>query len=108
MTSSSSSAVTWPIGCFNRPWTKWPFEQALSAIKAAGYTTMGLLSRTQDEPFIGAEATPDYLTNLKQRIAVSGLTANMGALHSRHNIPLEAAILDIRQQIDNAHFLALD
>jgi sugar phosphate isomerase/epimerase len=98
----------WPIGCFNRPWTKWSFDQALQAMKAAGYNTMGLLSRTHDEPFIGAEATPEYLENLKQRVEISGLAANMGALHSRHNLALEDAISEVRRQIDNAHFLSLD
>jgi sugar phosphate isomerase/epimerase len=109
MTSLSSAGdAPWPIGCFNRPWTKWSFDQALQAIEAAGYTTVGLLSRTQDEPFIGAEATPEYLANLKERIEASGLAANMGALHSRHNVPLEDAISAIRKQIDNAHFLSLE
>src|SRR5436190_16659935 len=81
-------SVRWPIGCFNRPWTTWSFDDALTQIKAAGYKTTGLLTRTRDEPFIGADATPDYLARLKQRIADHGLTANMGALRSRHNIPL--------------------
>lgn len=97
----------WQIGCFNRPWTKWTFDQTLQAIKAAGYKTTGLLSRTKDDPFIGAEAKPEYLQSLKERIQASGLTANMGALHSRHNIPLEDSIRDVRKQIDNAHFLSL-
>jgi len=97
----------WPIGCFNRPWTKWSFDQALQAIKTAGYKTTGLLSRTKDEPFIGAEATPSSIENLQQRITASGLTATMGALHSRHNLPLDDSIREVRKQIDNAHTLAL-
>ncbi|CAN5869690.1 hypothetical protein BH10CHL1_BH10CHL1_32420 [soil metagenome] len=105
--STNKAGVSWPIGCFNRPWTKWSFDQTLQAIKAAGYTTTGLLSRTSDEPFIGAETNSAYLANLKQRIATSGLTANLGALHTRHNIPLEDSIRDVRKQIDNAHFLSL-
>lgn len=107
LSSTGASGVSWPIGCLNRPWTKWSFDQALQAIKVAGYKTTGLLTRTSDEPFIGAEATPDYLESLKRRIEASGLTANMGALHSRHNIPLEESIRDLRKQIDNAHFLSL-
>lgn len=105
--STQKVGVQWPIGCFNRPWTKWSFDQTLQEIKAAGYTTTGLLSRTNDEPFIGAETNSDYLLNLKRRIATSGLVANLGALHTSHNIPLEASIRDVRKQIDNAHFLAL-
>src|SRR5215212_2195576 len=82
---SLRAATRWPIGCFNRPWTTWSFDDALTQIKTAGYETIGLLTRTKDEPFIGADATPEYLARLKQRVAASGLTANMGALRSRHN-----------------------
>jgi sugar phosphate isomerase/epimerase len=105
--SLGAAAVNWPIGCFNRPWTTWSFDQALSQIKAAGYETIGLLTRTRDEPFIGADATPEYLARLKQRIADSGLRANMGALRTRHTIPLEDSIKEARRQIDNADGLAL-
>ena len=102
-----SAGVRWPIGCFNRPWTTWSFDEALKQIKAAGYQTTGLLTRTKDEPFIGADATPEYLARLRQRIAASGLKANMGALHSRHDIPLDESIKEVRRQVDNAGTLAL-
>jgi sugar phosphate isomerase/epimerase len=104
---SLDAAVHWPIGCFNRPWTTWSFDETLKQIKAAGYQTTGLLTRTKDEPFIGADATPEYLATLKQRLAGSGLKANMGALRSRHNIPLDESIKEVRQQIANAEALAL-
>jgi sugar phosphate isomerase/epimerase len=107
MTESLAASVTWPIGCFNRPWTAWNFDDALKQIKAAGYQTMGLLTRTKDEPFIGADATPEYVASLKQRIAASGLKANMGALRSRHNIPLEESIKETRKQVENAATLGL-
>ena len=100
--SSLHAAVKWPVGCFNRPWTNWTFDDALKQIKAAGYSTTGLLTRTKTEPFIGADATPEYLASLKQRIAASGLAANMGALRSRHDIALEESIKETRKQVDNA------
>jgi sugar phosphate isomerase/epimerase len=105
--SPSARAVNWPIGCFNRPWTTWSFDDALRQIKAAGYQTMGLLSRTKSEPFIGADATPEYLASLKQRIAGTGLTANMGALRTRHNIPLDESIKETRKQVEKAEVLGL-
>ena len=105
--SLDARSVQWPIGCFNRPWTGWSFDDALKQITQAGYKTMGLLTRTKEEAFIGADATPEYLARLKQRIADAGLTANMGALRSRHNIPLEDSIREVRKQIDNASGLAL-
>src|SRR3954447_23864438 len=93
-----AAGVRLPIGCFNRPWTTWSFDDALKQIKAAGYQTMGLLTRTRDEPFIGADAAPEYLSALKQRIARSGLKANMAALRSRHDIPLDDSIKETRKQ----------
>jgi len=101
------AAVRWPIGCFNRPWTAWSFDEALKQIAAAGYGTIGLLTRTKDEPFIASEAAPEYLAGLKRRIAASGLKANMAALRSRHDIPLRESIAEVRRQIDHADGLAL-
>src|SRR5688572_4586835 len=105
--SLSAAGVPWPIGCFNRPWTTWSFDEALTQIKAAGYQTTGLLTRTKDEPFIGADATPEYLARLKQRLAASGLHANIGALRSRHDVAQAESIKEVRRQIDNAAALAL-
>ena len=105
--SVGAAGVRWTVGCFNRPWTTWSFDDALKQIKAAGYQATGLLTRTKDEPFIGADATPEYVARLKQRIAASGLTANMGALRSRHDIPVDESIKEVRKQIDNADSLKL-
>ena len=104
---SLGASVRWPIGCFNRPWTTWSFDETLKQIKGAGYQTTGLLTRTRDEPFIGADAAPEYLAGLKQRLAASGLTANMGALRTRHDMPLADSIKEARRQVDNAAVLAL-
>lgn len=104
---AEAKGVKWQVGCFNRPWTKWSFDQALKEIKAAGYKTTGLLSRIKEEPFIGADASSEYLESLQKRIAASGLVANMGALRSRHNIPLEESMREVHKQIDHAHFLSL-
>ena len=102
-----ATRVNWEIGCFNRPFTKWGLEEGLKAIKSAGYRATGLLTRTRDEPFIAASATPEYLESLRKRLTVSGLKANTGALNSRHNIPLQESIAELHKQIDNAHFLSL-
>src|SRR5690554_5081712 len=76
-TGTLAKGVNWTVGCFNRPWTKWTFDETLKEIKNAGYTVTGLLSRTRTEPFISADATPEYLEGLKKRIEASGLKANM-------------------------------
>lgn len=108
----SGKGVRWPIGCFNRPWVNdqagWTYDAALDGIKAAGYKLTGLLTRTRQDRFIDAEAAPEYLAALKQKIAARGLRANMGALRVKMNIPVEEGIKDLRKQIDNAKFLDLE
>jgi sugar phosphate isomerase/epimerase len=104
---AAAKGVKWEVGCFNRPWTKWGYDVTLREIKAAGYQVTGLLSATREEPFLRPGPTADYLPNLKKRLAASGLRANMGALRSRHNIPLEDSIKEMRQQVDAAHELSL-
>ena len=107
------TGVTWPIGCFNRPWlgekTKpWGYDTALDGIKAAGYKLTGMLTRTPKEPFIGSDATPEYLAELKKKIAARGLTVNMGALRIKDSLPLAEQIKDTRQQIDNGKTMGVE
>ncbi len=102
-----SKGPRWPVGCFNRPWTKWDFDTTLKSVREAGYGIVGLLTTTKQDPFIGSDATPEYLRNLKKKIAAHGLKANMGALRTRHDIPLDESIRDVQKQIDNARSLSL-
>jgi sugar phosphate isomerase/epimerase len=120
---SAASGVGWPIGCFNRPWMQkfgsnrqpvsapqpanWGLDVALAGIKEAGYNFMGLLTAMPGEPFL-AEAGPDYLPNLKKRIAESGLTATMGAVRINFAASQEDIIRQVRRQIDHAQFLNLE
>lgn len=105
--ASPTAAVHWPIGCFNRPWVNekknWSYDVALDGIKAAGYSLTGLLTPTAQEPFIGSNATPEYLAGLRRRIAARGLRVNMAAVHTKNELPLEAQIKDMRLQIDNGN-----
>src|SRR5438046_943717 len=107
-----AGGVHWPIGCFNRPWLgdkrKWSYDVALDGIKAAGYKITGLLTRTPREPFIGSDATPEYLAELKQKIAARGLAVVMGALRTKDELPLEEQVKDMRRQIDNGKFMGVE
>jgi sugar phosphate isomerase/epimerase len=105
---SRAAAPQWPIGCFNRPWSKWGTDEALDGIKAAGYPIVGLLSRSRTEPFIGSDATQEYLDALKKKITARGLKANMGAIRTLNKAPLDEGIKDLRKQVDNAKTLNLE
>lgn len=105
--AGASQPGRWPIGCFNRPWTKWSYDVALDGIKAAGYQWTGLLSPTKQDPLNGSSATPEYLASIKAKIAARGLKANMGSLRPKLNVPLADAIADMRRQLANVQTLGL-
>jgi sugar phosphate isomerase/epimerase len=98
---------SWPIGCFNRPWTKWSYDDALDGIAAAGYKVTGLLSGQRGEAFTSSAATPEYLEALRKRIAQRGLVVNMTAIRFRPEAALDENIADVRKQIENAARLEL-
>ena len=104
------AATRWPIGCFNRPWTNWSYDETLDAIKSAGYTTTGLLTPVvkKGDIFTSAGATPEYLAALKAKIAARGLRVNMTALRVKTDLPLAEAIADTRQQLANAHTVGVE
>lgn len=107
-----AGGVKWPIGCFNRPWVNdkkgWTIDTALDGIQAAGYANMGLLTRTPKEPFIGSDATPEYLAELKKKVAAHQLKPVMGALRTKNELPLADQIKDVRQQIDNGKSVGVE
>ena len=112
MAESLTNGANWPIGCFNRPWSDekrhWGRDAWLDGIKDAGYKLTGLLSRTSADPFISSDATPEYLAELKKRIASRGLAVNMGALRTKDALPLEEQIKDVRRQIDNGKTVGVE
>lgn len=109
--AENAKGVHWLIGCYNRPWVDvqagWTMDTALTGIKSAGYDTMGLLTPFKGEAFIGADATPEYLASLKEKIAKHQLNAIMGAIHTKPRLSVDDSIKDVRQQIDNAKALDL-
>lgn len=120
-TPARAAGVSWPVGCFNRPWGKWTYDVALDGIKAAGYKLTGLLSqhpifaagsatptKGKFEPFAHSDATTEDLESLKKKLAARGLGVNMCALRSRFSFPVADVIKDVRKQIDNAKTLSLE
>jgi len=104
----AAERVNWPIGCFNRAWSKWSYDDALDGIKAAGYQLTALLTGQRgDEAFTSSAATPEYLDGLKQRITRRGLVVNMTAIRFKPDAALAENIADLRKQIENAARLEL-
>jgi len=104
---NAAKKTNWPIGCFNRAWAKWSYDDALDGIKAAGYKLTGLLSGQRGEAFASSAATPEYLDGLKKRIAQRGLAVNMTAIRFKPDAALADNIADLCKQIENAARLEL-
>ena len=112
LAANDKKAAHWPVGAFNRPWAgdkkNWGYDAALDGMKAAGYKLTGLLTRTEKQPFTGADATEEYLSDLKKKIAAHGLTAVMAALRTSDDLPLDEQIKGMRKQIDNAKYVGVE
>src|SRR5262250_375128 len=81
--AGAAEKPNWPVGCFNRAWTKWSYDDALDGIAAAGYKLTGLLSSHKGEVFTSSAATPEYLDTLKKRIKQRGLQVDVTSIHLR-------------------------
>src|SRR5438477_9934708 len=77
------------IGCFNRPWGQFTYDEALDGMKDAGFTLTGLVGQHLNEPFTGPDATPEYLNELKRRITDRGLEPVITSLRFEPNAPHE-------------------
>lgn len=103
----AAEKTNWPIGCFNRPWSKWSYDETLYGIQAAGYKLTGLLTGQRGEAFTSSAATPAYIDGLKKRIAQRGLAVNLTSIRFTPEAALEENIADLRKQIENAARLEL-
>lgn len=97
----------WEIGCFNRPWSRWTYDEALDAMKACGFRLTGLVGDHKGEAFITASATPEYLDRLRERIESRGLLAIVAWYDTQHDLPLDESIQRSQKVIDNAKRLGL-
>lgn len=100
--SEFDRGVKWPIGCFNRPWSPWTYDQALEGMKGAGFALTGLLGDHAGEPFLLPPATDEYIDALGERIKRHGLELNVAWLRTRHELPHAEALAAARKQIDYA------
>jgi len=61
-----------PLGCFNRPWSKFEYGDALAGIAAAGYDLTGTM-RQQGEALIDTDTTQEEVAALRAQVQRAGL-----------------------------------
>jgi sugar phosphate isomerase/epimerase len=103
------SGPAWSIGCFNRPWSKWSYDDALDELKSAGFTTTGLVGRHPQHPesLLTPDATPDYLDRLRERIAARGITPVIAWIYGPKSKDPIAIVAGLKRLTENAKRLGL-
>jgi len=103
-------STPWQIGCFNRPWGKWSYDEALEEIQSAGFTTTGLVGRHQKEPedLLSADTSPDYLDALRDRIAQRDLKPIIAWIYGPKAKEQKDAVSELKKLTDNAARLGLE
>lgn len=107
VSADADPGVQWPIGCFNRPWHAWMYDEALAGIKSAGFSLTGILGDHANEPFLSPPAHDEYIDTLRERVAAQELTVNAAWLRTRHDVAIEESLTAARRQIDLAHRLGV-
>ncbi len=103
----SESKPSWKIGCFNRPWSSYSYDEALKGMKDAGYQITGMLGDHSGELLLKSESSPEYLDQLRSRVEAQGLNPIMARLVLKHDMSVDAGVKDICRQIDGATRLKL-
>ncbi|MBI3970201.1 MAG: sugar phosphate isomerase/epimerase [Chloroflexi bacterium] len=89
------------LGCMNRPWTEFSFEEALTGIADAGFTHFGFL-RQQKETLIGADTPPEQVDAVVAQVRRHGLEPAFVFSSTPMTVPEEEAVAYLRRLIDNA------
>lgn len=105
-----SGPVNWPIGCFNRPWGKFSYDDALDGLKAEGFKTTGIVGRHKLKPesLLTPDANADYLDRLKGRIAERGLKPIIAWIYGPKARNHKGAVAELKKLTDNAKRLGLE
>lgn len=109
MLEAKTAPTDWKIGCFNRPWSKWSYDDALDGLKKAGFKATGLVGRhkTSPESLLTPDAPAEYLNRLKERIAARGLKPVNAWIYGPKARDHQGAVTELKQLTNNAVRLGL-
>ncbi|MFQ5811065.1 MAG: sugar phosphate isomerase/epimerase family protein [Armatimonadota bacterium] len=88
------------LGCFNRPWSEYDYDDALAGMAAAGYTVTGFM-RQQKEALVDADSTPEQMEQLKAQVAKHGLSPSTVLGINPLGQPMSEAVEQFKRFIDN-------
>jgi sugar phosphate isomerase/epimerase len=101
---AAGSAVDWAVGCFNRPWGNFSFDDALDGLQAGGFKTTGLVGqhKQKTEALLRPDSQADYLARLRERIEAHGLKPVVAWISGITARDREGKVAELKAFADNA------
>ena len=105
----TAASPEWEIGCFNRPWSKWSYDDALDQLKIAGFKTTGLVGNHQTNPesLLSYDSRLKYLTELKERIHSRGIKPLTAWIRGPKAKDHDGKVKELKALVDRAAHLGL-
>ncbi|MGD8239597.1 MAG: sugar phosphate isomerase/epimerase [Armatimonadota bacterium] len=88
------------LGCFNRPWSEYDYDDTLAGMAAAGYTVTGFM-RQRKEALVDADSTPEQMEQLKAQVTGHGLSPSTVLGINPLGQPMPEAVEQFKRFIDN-------
>ncbi|MGQ9732323.1 MAG: hypothetical protein ACUVX8_13775, partial [Candidatus Zipacnadales bacterium] len=89
------------LGCFNRPWSQFAFEDFLQGASHAGYTLAGFM-RQKGEAVRDANSPPEAAIRIKAEVTAAGLTPSTLLAAMKLEAPVEEGLRHFKKIIDLA------
>lgn len=94
-------ALNVQLGCMNRPWTQFTFEEALAGIAGAGFRYFGFLAQ-QRKMLVSADTPPEEAEAAAAQVRRHGLEPRFVPSSTPMDISEEEAVARVKRLVDNA------
>src|SRR5262245_8686283 len=89
------------LGCMNRPWTQFTFDDALSGIAGAGFEYFGFLAQ-QRKMLVAADTSPEDVDAAVAEVRRHGLEPRFVPCNVSRDLSEDDAVEHVKRLIDNA------
>ena len=92
--------MSWQLGCFNRPWNRLSYEEALAGIAEAGFFHTGLM-RQQGTLLLDANSGADEIKWINQTVSTAGLQMSTVLAIINLSAGVDAAVNELQALLRN-------
>ena len=92
--------MPYQLGCFNRPWNRLSYEEALAGIAEAGFSHTGLM-RQQGRLLLDAASDADTVNSINSAVSAAGLRMNTVLAGIDLSDGVDAAVSELQSLLGN-------